>query len=59
MKTNYLKYKQATIQEAIDWQLNFASHSYSYYELYEIQENFYKKAKRYGLLREFRNEGIL
>ena len=51
-KKNYLK------DLAIKWQLEFAQYSWSYYELYVIQNWFYKNAKRYGLLKEFKENGI-
>lgn len=43
---------------AIKWQYNFASLSWSYGELAIIQDWFYKNGKRYGLLKEFRENAI-
>lgn len=51
--------KYETRQEAIEWQNNFESNNYSLGELAEIQANFEKKAKRYGLLKEFKENGII
>ena len=47
-----------TRQEAIDWQNDFAKHNYSYGELAEFGEYFEKLGRRYGLLKEFRENGI-
>lgn len=55
----YQKRKEAARQEAIDWQADFGNHNYSYGELAFYSDYFEKKAKRYGLLKEFRNEGII
>lgn len=55
----YQKRKEAARQEAIDWQADFGNHNYSYGELAFYSDYFEKKAKRYGLLREFRMEGII
>ena len=57
MKTYYQR-KEEIRQEAIEWQLDFCNHNYSYYELMEFGEYFYKLGKRYGLLKEFRENGI-
>lgn len=50
--------KAAAREEAIEWQNNECGHNISYGELYEIGEHFYNIGKRYGLLREFRENGI-
>lgn len=55
----YQKRKEDARQEAIDWQADFENHNYSYGELAFYSNYFEKKAKRYGLLREFRTEGII
>lgn len=55
----YQKRKEAARQGAIDWQADFGNHNYSYGELAFYFDYFEKKAKRYGLLREFRTEGII
>lgn len=56
---NYLGRKERARQEAIDWQLETLDKSMSYGELAEVGEHFYKLGKRYGLLREFRINGII
>ena len=43
---------------AKDYQYNFSSLSWSYSELIEIQDFFYKNGKRYGLLKEFKENAI-
>ena len=55
----YQKRKEAARDEAIGWQADFGNHNYSYGELAFYSDDFEKKAKRYGLLKEFRNEGII
>ena len=48
-----------TRQEAIEWQQEFEQKQYSYNELANFHDYFYKKGKRYGLLKEFRENGII
>ncbi len=57
-KINYYRKRQNEIRnEAIDFQMD--DFQYSYGGLLMIQEYFEKFGKRYGLLREFKNEGII
>ena len=56
---NYQKQKARAINEAIEYQHNASGKQYSYSELYEIGNYFYKLAKRYGLIKEFRDNGII
>ena len=56
--TNYQKRKEEVRNEAIDWQLDFCNHNYSYGELSVFQSYFEKMGKRYGLLKEFRENTI-
>lgn len=56
---NYQEMKANVRQMAIDWQLDFANTDLSYFELAETGELFYKLGKRYGLLTEFRENGII
>jgi len=57
MKT-YAERKEAARQIAIDWQLEDGDYPYSY-EGWAILTNYlYKLGKRYGLLKEFRLNGI-
>ena len=55
----YQKEKEKTRNEAIDWQSDFASHNYSYGELAYSLDYFEKKARRYGLVKEFKENGII
>lgn len=56
-KTYYEK-KEEIRQEAVNWQLDFSNHNYSYLELANWGDYFYKKGKKYGLLKEFHENGI-
>ena len=56
--TQYQKRKNAARDKAIEWQYDFNNHNYSWGELADIQERFEKLGKKYGLLREFRENGI-
>ena len=55
----YQKEKEKTRNEAIDWQADFVNHNYSYGELAYFFDYFETKARRYGLVREFRENGII
>lgn len=57
--TNYEKRKASAREKAIDWQNDFTNHNYSYGELAAAGEKFTKLAKRYGLVREFRENAII
>lgn len=46
-------------QLAIDWQLYFSGLSWSYSELTEISNYFYKNGRKYGLLKEFKENCII
>lgn len=54
----YQQSKERARQEAIEWQINECDHNISYGELAEAGEHFYDIGRRYGLLREFRENGI-
>ena len=56
---NYRTKKEEARSEAIAWQHDFANHDYSYAELLNFQNHFTHLAKRYGLMREFKVNGIL
>lgn len=52
--------KQDYLRElAIDFQSNFNDLWFSDFELAVIRNYFYVNAKRYGLLKEFRENGII
>jgi len=55
---NYQKRKETARQKAIDWQSEASEQNLSYGELAEIGNFFYKLGKRFGLLREFRENAI-
>ena len=57
-KPTYEAKKGRARQEAIDWQNDFCNHDYTYGELAEFGYYFEKLGKRYGLLKEFRENGI-
>ena len=57
--SKYYEKQEEIRQQAIDWQLDFSNHNYSYLELANWGDYFYKMAKRYGLIKEFRENGIL
>ena len=58
MKT-YRELKEAAREQAIDFQLSHSDHSYSWGELVELTNHFEKLGKRYGLLKEFKENGII
>lgn len=55
---SYQEKKEAARQKAIDWQLNDSDYPYSCEGWVIIGEYFYKIGKRFGLLKEFRENGI-
>lgn len=57
-KTTYARKKAFARQEAIDWQKDVINHNYSYRELCEFVMHFEKLGRRYGLLKEFRENGV-
>lgn len=57
-KKTYQQQKEAARQEAIDWQSEYGGYPYSHEGLMIVCDYFYKLGKRYGLLREFRENWI-
>ena len=55
----YIERKEKARNKAIDYQHNFNEYVHSYSELALYSEYFYKLAKRYGLIKEFRENGII
>lgn len=55
----YKEQKQKARELAVQWQLDFANNNYSWEEISEFTNFFTKLGKRYGLLKEFRENGIL
>lgn len=57
--TKYQQAKNKIRDLSADWQSDFGNNNYSWLELFQWQEFFNTKAKRYGLVREFRENGII
>lgn len=55
----YNKRKEKLRDEAIQWSYDTSEREMSYYDLMVEQSYFYEQGKRYGLIREFRENGIL
>jgi hypothetical protein len=55
----YQENKEKARQEAIEWQRDFEKQNYSWGDLAIWGDYFYNKGKRYGLLKEFRENAIL
>lgn len=54
----YNRLKEAARQAAIEWQLTFGGNPMSCNELADVCQQFYTLGKRYGLLKEFRENCI-
>lgn len=54
----YQQRKAEARDEAINWQAEFPDHNYSWGELAEWGAYFEEMGRRYGLLTEFRENGI-
>ena len=59
MANTYQKLKNKAREEAIEWQRDFENHNYYWSELADWSEHFTKLAKRYGLTKEFKENGII
>lgn len=56
---NYYRKRQEEVrQEAIEWQFKISEDD-TWYDAIGMQEHFTKLGKRYGLLEEFRENGII
>lgn len=55
---NYQKAKAAAREKAVEFSLTCGERDMSYCELAEIGNYFNRLGRRYGLLREFRENGI-
>lgn len=52
--------RKASLEDlAKDWQLHFSNFSWSWGEIAEITNYFYDMAKRFGLVKEFKENGII
>ena len=55
----YQERKQEAQQQAIIWQLELSEKCLSYAELAEATEHFAKLARNCGLIKEFKENGII
>lgn len=56
---NYATRKEAARQEAIDWQMWASDQNLSYGEMADYMAHFESLARRYGLMKEFRENAII
>lgn len=59
MNADYQRRKEQAREAAKEWQRTFGDTSHSYAELAEDAAKFERLGRRYGLLQEFRENGIL
>lgn len=59
MTKSYQQYKADARQKAIEWSWEISSLSLSYSQISDIQHYFYQLGRKYGLLREFAENGII
>ena len=57
--SKYTRAKENARQKAMDWQTEYYNNNYSYGELASFAEYFTRLAKHYGLVKEFRENGII
>lgn len=55
----YKEMKEKTRQEAIDFQTDFENQDYCWGDLTIYHAYFEEKAKKYGLVKEFKENGII
>jgi hypothetical protein len=55
----YTEAKERARSIAIEWQNDLDNHNYSYEELVKYHNYFESLAKKYGLVGEFRENGII
>lgn len=56
---SYRKAQERARNKAVEWSMDFDNHDYSYEELVYWQGYFERLARRYGLVKEFRENGII
>ena len=56
---NYQQRKEEVVQQAIEWQYNFANEVKDYDTLFIEQLKLRALAQRYGLIKEFKENGII
>ena len=59
MRWQYRRAKEKARQEAIDWQSRLSDANPSYECLSRMQARFTELGRQYGLLKEFRENGII
>lgn len=57
--SRYSVNKERVRKMAIEWQYDFYNHNYSWGDLAVYSEMFTRLGKRYGLIKEFRENGII
>lgn len=55
----YAEKKNRARELVIDWQLDFGNHNYSWGELAYFSAYFERLGRRYGLIGEFKENGII
>lgn len=55
----YQRRKEAARAKAQEWQADFCNHAYTWGEIADFQELFARLGRKYGLLREFAENGII
>lgn len=58
-KKSYKENKEAVREQAIEWQMEFSQNDHYMSECAYWNDYFAKLGKRYGLLKEFRENGII
>lgn len=56
---SYSQRKAKAREIAIDWQSDYCNHNYSYEELAMFSDYLNKLAKRFGLIKEFKLNGVI
>lgn len=59
MKKTYQDRKAEAREEAKEWQITQATQQMSWGQVAEYSNHFEKLAKRYGLIKEFKENGII
>ena len=57
--SKYMEKKEAARNEAINWMLTTENDSMSWSEILNYQDHFMNIGRRYGLIREFHENGII
>ena len=57
--SKYMQKKEAARNEAINWMITTTNDSMSWAELLNYQDHFLNIGRRYGLIREFHENGII